>query len=139
LVSKLRAQRIGDRIREELSELLVYDISDPRLKGVSITDVRVDREVAYADVFVSALEGQQRSAEILEGFEHAIGFIRYELSHRIDLRTFPRLRFRWDPTYERADKIDKLIASLSSETSMNGLDSDLDLINPLGEENLADV
>jgi ribosome-binding factor A len=112
LVSKLRAARIADRIREELSEMLVQEISDPRLAGVSITDVTVDREMAYAEIYYSALEGSQRSDEILEGFSHAQGYLRRELTQRIELRTFPRLRFHWDPTFERADHIEKLIASL---------------------------
>lgn len=112
MVSKMRSARIADRIREELSEMLVQEISDPRLAGISITDVTVDREMAYADIFFSALEGSQRSGEILEGFAHAQGYLRRELSQRIDLRVFPRLRFHWDPTFERAEHIEKLIDSL---------------------------
>lgn len=112
MVSKMRSARIADRIREELSEMLVQEISDPRLAGISITDVTVDREMAYADIFFSSLEGSQRSGEILEGFAHAQGYLRRELSQRIDLRVFPRLRFHWDPTFERAEHIEKLIDSL---------------------------
>jgi ribosome-binding factor A len=116
LVNKLRVQRISDRIREELSEMLVRDLSDPRLVGASITDVRVDRELAYADIFVSAVEGSSRAQEILGGLEHASGYIRRELSRRVQLRLFPRLRFHWDPTPERAEAIDRLIQSLHDET-----------------------
>lgn len=112
MVSKLRLQRINDRIREELSEMLLQEVSDPRLEGISITDVKVDRELAYADVFVSALEGGERWSQIHEGLEHAQGFLRRELSRRVELRVFPRLRFRWDPTFERAERIERLIASL---------------------------
>jgi ribosome-binding factor A len=113
VVSKLRTERIADRIQQELSELLIAEISDPRLAGVSITDVTVDRELAYAEVYFSALEGTERSRDILDGFNHAQGFLRRELARRIDLRIFPRLRFHWDPTFERADKIERLIASLN--------------------------
>lgn len=116
MVSKLRLQRINDRIREELSEMLLQEVSDPRLAGISITDVKVDRELAYADVFVSALEGSERWQEIHEGLKHAQGFLRRELSQRVELRTFPRLRFRWDPTFERAERIEQLIASLHVDT-----------------------
>jgi ribosome-binding factor A len=117
MVSKLRAERIGERIREELSELLIYDIADPRLEGISITDVKVDRELAFADIYASAIEGSERSGDILQGLEHASGFIRRELTRRINLRTFPRLRFHWDPTFERAEHIERLIASLHDEAS----------------------
>ncbi len=126
MVSKLRTERIADRILKELSEMLIYEIADPRLNGISVTDVRVDRELAFAHIYVSAIEGSERSAEILEGLIHARGFIRRELAHRIDLRTFPRLRFHWDPTFERAEHIEQLIASLHEEASPDeeGLETD---------------
>lgn len=95
--------------------MLIQEISDPRLAGVSITDVTIDREMAYAEVYYSALEGSERSPEIQDGLEHAQGFLRRELSQRIELRTFPRLRFHWDPTFEKADRIEHLIASLHEE------------------------
>ncbi len=120
MVSKMRASRIADRIREELSEMLIQEISDPRLGGVSITDATVDRELAYADVYVSALEGAERSVDVLAGLEHAQGYIRHELAQRIELRVFPRLRFHWDPTFEKAEKIERLIASLHEETAQSG-------------------
>lgn len=117
MVSKQRTERIAERIRNELSEMLIYDISDPRLEGVSITDVNVDRELAFASIYVSAFEGSVRTDEIMAGLESARGYLRRELSHRINLRSFPHLRFYWDPTFERAENIDKLIASLQEEPS----------------------
>jgi ribosome-binding factor A len=113
--SKLRIQRIADRIREELSEMLIKEIKDPRMSTVSITDVTVDRELAYADIFVSSFEGSQHSQEILKGFRNASGFIRHSLAERIELRVFPQLRFHWDPTPERADHIEQLLASIRQE------------------------
>ncbi len=110
--SKLRIQRIADRIQQELSVMLVNQVSDPRLNGVSVTDVKVDRELSFADIYVSAVEGQSRSTEVLQGLEHANGFLRSELARRVELRTFPRLRFHWDITPERADHIEQLLASL---------------------------
>lgn len=113
--SKLRIERIADRIRQELSEMMIREVQDPRLSGISITDVKVDRELAYADVYVSAVEGQERSEEVLQGLERASGFLRHALAERVDLRTFPRLRFHWDPTPERADHIERLLAALKEE------------------------
>jgi ribosome-binding factor A len=114
--SKLRLQRINDRIRQELSEMIVkVEVRDPRLAGISITDVTVDRELAYADIYVSAVEGSSRSKEVLAGMESASGYIRRMLAERVDLRTFPRLRFHWDPTPERADRIEQLLYTLRQE------------------------
>ena len=98
--------------------MLVREISDPRLGLIYITDVKVDKELAYADVFVSAVEGHERSKEVLSGLESASGFIRRTLAGRVDLRVFPRLRFHWDPTPENADHIEKVLAELREKKKM---------------------
>jgi ribosome-binding factor A len=115
MASGIRLQRIADRIRQELSEMLIREISDPRLQQIFITDVKVDKELAFADVYVSAVEGAERSKEVLTGLKSASGFLRRALAGRIELRTFPRLRFHWDPTPENADHIEKLLAQLKDK------------------------
>lgn len=115
MVAKMRAQRIANRIQEELSKMLIFEVADPRLEGVSVTDVVVDRELEYANIYVSALEGSSRAEEILEGCGRARSYLRSELAARIALRTFPRLRFHWDPTFERAERIEELFALLPEE------------------------
>jgi ribosome-binding factor A len=110
--SGIRLQRIADRIRQILSETLIREISDPRLQQIYVTDVKIDKELAYADIFVSAVEGVSRSADVLAGLESASGFLRRTLASRIELRTFPRLRFHWDVTPENADRIEKILADL---------------------------
>jgi len=112
MTSKVRAERIADRFHKELSELFIHEIIDPRLHQIFITDVRVDRELAFADVYVSAMEGTARSGEILAGLKHAAGYLRHELASRVELRTCPQLRFHWDPTPENADHIERLLAEL---------------------------
>ena len=119
--SALRLTRIGDRFQKELSEMLVKEeIRDPRPAGITITDVNVDRELAYADIYVSAVEGEIRSQEVLLGLESASGFIRKMLAERIELRSFPKLRFHWDVTPERADRIEQLIAAIHKEDQNRG-------------------
>lgn len=110
--SGTRLQRIADRIRQELSQMLIREISDPRLKQIYITDVKVDKELAFADIYVSAVEGVSRSKDVLAGLESASGFVRRTLASRVDLRAFPRLRFHWDMTPENADHIEKILAEL---------------------------
>ncbi len=92
--------------------MLIHEINDPRLKQIFVTDVKLDRELAFADVYISALEGSSRSAEILAGLEAASGFFRRALSSRVEIRSFPKLRFHWDPTPENADHIEKVLAGL---------------------------
>lgn len=111
--SPTRLQRIGDRLRQELSEMLVKgEIRDPRLDGISITDVTVDRELSYADIYVSAVEGISRSEEVISGLESASGYLRKQLAERVQLRIFPRLRFHWDVTPEHADRIEQLLSEI---------------------------
>ena len=57
MVSKARLTRISERIREELSEILLLKSNDPRLKGITVTDVEVDKELAFAEIYVCTLEG----------------------------------------------------------------------------------
>ncbi|TAK14332.1 MAG: 30S ribosome-binding factor RbfA [Anaerolineae bacterium] len=114
MVSQSRALRVGERIQQELSELLLFSVTDPRLRQIFVTQVRVDRELEYANIFVSALEGPERMDEILAGLRHAAGFLRHELARRVELRSFPQLRFHWDPTPEHAAHIDQLISGLNT-------------------------
>jgi len=115
MVSKTRIQKIEERIFEELSTILLMEVSDPRLATVSITKVKVDRELAFANIYVSSLDGSENADEIIEGLKHAGGYLRSELAHRIEIRHTPRLRFYWDPSPEHADRIDQLIASLHQD------------------------
>lgn len=118
--------------------MLLTEVQDPRLIGVNVTDVKVDRELSFADVFVSAVEGHERSKEVLEGLHSAAGFLRKALADRVELRVFPRLRFHWDPTPERADHIERVLATLREETqepsdSKNG-SADIEDIDQVEEE-----
>ena len=123
MVSEERARRISRRIKEELSTLLLFNVSDPRLTGVFITDVRIDRELAFASVFVSTVEGTERKEEVLAGFKQANSYLRRQLSQVIELRSFPRLRFNWDPTPEHAERIEELLDSLDLKKEDDNEDS----------------
>lgn len=95
--------------------MLIREVNDPRLKQIFVTGVKIDRELTHANVYVSAVEGASRAAEILAGLTSASGFLRRELSARVELRSFPKLIFHWDPTPENADHIEKLLAGLRNK------------------------
>lgn len=113
--SMARARRVGDRIQEELADILMREVSDPRLGSITITGVDVDRELAFATIYVHAVEGDERAEEVLAGLESARGFLRSQLATRIQLRTFPQLRFRWDLTQSRAARIEDLLDQIRTE------------------------
>ncbi len=131
----LRMKRINDRIKQVLSVLLISKIDDPRLAGVSVTDVKVDRELDFANIYVSSLDGSKSSREVIAALNHARGYLKYEISQEVDLRVMPRLRFFWDPTPERADRIDSLLAKLHDESEKM---DDTDELIPNGDEDFFD-
>lgn len=116
--SEIRLQRIADRLKEEFSEMLIFELEDPRVQGIYVTDINVDRELAYANIYISALEGSARAEEVLAGLESASGYIRKVLAGRVVLRTFPQLRFYWDPTPEKAEHIEGILSEIREEEAL---------------------
>ena len=113
--SGIRMKRIQDQIFQVTTVILETKVNDPRVEGVYITDVTVDRELDFANIYVSSLAGSEHAEEILEGLRNAAGFIRYTLSQEVDLRVVPKLRFYWDNTPERADRMESLFAEIRNE------------------------
>jgi ribosome-binding factor A len=110
--SEERTRRVANRILEEIADLLIKEVSDPRLQMIAITDVKVDRELAYATVYFSILDDPGRVNEVKAGLERARGFLRSQLASRIRLRSFPQLRFRYDPTSVQVARIEELLAEI---------------------------
>jgi ribosome-binding factor A len=108
----IKQGRVSERIRQILSELLLREVADPRLQGVTVTEVSIDPELMFADVYVNALGDEARQDEVMEGLARASGFLRREVGQRMRLRNTPELHFHWDITLERGEKMNKLLDSL---------------------------
>ncbi|MES0339910.1 MAG: 30S ribosome-binding factor RbfA [Anaerolineales bacterium] len=115
MATKARARKVAERIQEELADILMRNVADPRLAMITITDVDVDRELAYAHIYVVASGDDERMDDVLAGLEGAQGYLRSQLAARIQLRSFPQLRFRWDASHERGARIEELLDSLQEE------------------------
>ncbi len=111
-MSKIRQQRTAERIRIILSELLLREMRDPRLEGLTVTSVKIDRELQHADIYVNALGDETRELEVMTSIEGASGFLRRELAGRLNSRTVPYLHFHWDPTLAHAERINQLLENL---------------------------
>lgn len=120
--SDIRLKRIQDQIKQVVTEILETKVNDPRLESVYVTDVTVDRELDYANIYVSALGGQDQVEEILLGLQKSSGFIRYNLSQEVKLRVIPKIRFYWDETPDRADRIESLLDEIRIERVARGED-----------------
>lgn len=111
-MSKIRQQRTADHIQTILSDLLIRDMRDPRLQGLTITNVWIDRELQYADIYINALGDDSREDEIMEALEKASGYMRRDLAKRMSLRTVPQLHFHWDPSLAHAERISEILDNL---------------------------
>jgi ribosome-binding factor A len=107
-----RQRRVADQLREIISEVIRFEVEDPRLAGLTIMDVTVDRELEVAKVFVNSLKGEDARDEIMSGLEKAAGFVRRELGKRIRLQNTPELRFFWDESLSEGEKIEVLLKSV---------------------------
>jgi ribosome-binding factor A len=108
----IKQDRVSERIRLILSELLLRDVADPRLQHITVTDVSLDPELMFADVYVNALGDEDRQADVMAGLERAKGFLRREVGQRVRLRNVPELHFHWDATLERGEQINQLLNKL---------------------------
>lgn len=105
-----RTDRIADQIQRELSRLLQFGMKDPRITLATVQDVRVSRDLGFADVYFTLLgRSAEEGAEAEEVLQHAAGFLRSELAKTLNTRTTPRLRFHYDELPERASRLSALI------------------------------
>lgn len=108
----IKQDRMNERMRAILSELLLREVSDPRLQGVTVTEVSLDGELMYADVYVNALGDEAREEEVMQALHHANGYLRREVGKRISTRNTPELHFHWDKTLEYGERINQILDNL---------------------------
>ena len=119
-MSKIRQERTAEQIQFILSELFLREVSDPRLIGVTVTQVLIDRELQHANIYVNALGDEERETEVMGGLASATGFLRGQLAQRLDLRAAPVLRFHWDPRLRYAEEVNDLLDSLDIPPASDG-------------------
>ena len=116
-MSGIRTDKLNSEFQKSIYEILTKKVKDPRLTEMfSILEVRVDKELQTAKVFVSVFStDQEKAAKTFEAIKEHAGTIRYELAHMMQMRTVPELHFLWDDTMEYGDKIDRLIQSIHKD------------------------
>lgn len=108
-----RSTRVSDQMREEIADLLMRKIKDPRIGFVTVTDVIVSDDLRNAKVFVSVL-GPDRASS-LKGLESASPFIRAELGKRMRMKFVPEIIFRYDDAAERGTHIMELLHEIEKK------------------------
>jgi ribosome-binding factor A len=110
-----RSDRVGDLIRQIIGEMLLKDLSDPRLESVTITAVEVTDDLKMATIFFSAMGVQPKEEASLKGLESAAGYIKKKLGRELRLRFVPDLLFKVDHSFDYGSKIDRLIQTIKEE------------------------
>jgi len=108
-----RGQRIAEQMRRELADLLQFEVKDPRINMVTVTEVEVAGDMAHAKIYYSAQEG---TAELQAGLERSAGFLRSQVAKRMLLRKMPQLHFEYDQSADYGMKMTQLIDEALSTT-----------------------
>lgn len=109
-----RSQRVGDLLREEISEIIMNRLKDPRIGFITVTGATMTEDLKIARVYISVLkrEDTQKTLDILNG---AAGFIRRETARNVKLKFIPQLEFYEDTSIAYGEKIDSLLKQVKGE------------------------
>ncbi|MEJ5301304.1 MAG: 30S ribosome-binding factor RbfA [Thermodesulforhabdaceae bacterium] len=116
-----RKLRVADLIKEEIAEILHRKVKDPRIQGITVTEVRMTDDLKEATVFYCETFHKSDRAELKVAMESAAGFIRRELAERIHLRSIPRLSFVYDDSFDHSERIGWILNSLKSKDEQGQL------------------
>jgi ribosome-binding factor A len=108
LANEIRRKKLGSLIQREIASLIIREIKDPRLDGVSITDVLLSDDMSEAKVFFFVHRDMDVRG-VLKAFHSAKGFLRAELSHLIEIRRIPDLTFIYDDSLDFFERINKTV------------------------------
>jgi ribosome-binding factor A len=107
-----RLDRLGGQIQEEVSDIILRKLRDPRIGFVTVTKVRVSADLSYASIYISVMGGAEDIDRSLESLEGASSFIRSEMGKRLKIRHIPEIRFHYDDTEIKGARIDSLLKRL---------------------------
>jgi len=119
-----RNARLEGEIRSVLSDLLRFEVNDPRLRDVTVSTIRLSADRSKAKVYFSVIGDPEREREAGDGFAAAAPFVRRRLGQRMRLRVVPSLEFFRDTSYEYGDRMERLFNRLSDEGLLPGDNGD---------------
>lgn len=114
-----RTLRIADQIQRELADLIRLELKDPRIGMITLTGVDVSEDYAHAKVYYTSLGNSEQNSATGRGLEHAAGFLRSQLAHRLQLRMVPQLHFVFDRSVERGIRLSQLIDQAVANDTKN--------------------
>jgi ribosome-binding factor A len=118
-----RAIRVGELLKEEISQIVLREMKDPRIGFVSVTDVEVSGDLRHAKVFISVYGSDKEKEETLEGLQQAQGFVRKLVGERVKIHHTPEIIFRYDDSIENGVHISEIIKDLKESGEIKESDS----------------
>jgi ribosome-binding factor A len=115
-----RADRVADLIREEVNRILVKDIMDPRVRNVTITDVRVTDDLRIAKIYFVPMGQDSPDEDVRKGLEKATPFFRRSLGGRLNLRFVPEIHFYFDDVFARGQRVERLFGEIRKKEDEDG-------------------
>jgi ribosome-binding factor A len=110
-----RPERVADLLREEISQIVGYELQDPRLAMVTVTDVRISENLKAARVYVTIAGDEEEHKVALTALRHATPYIRKEVGLSLNLNHTPELHFVRDRVEEEGERVDKLLSEIEQE------------------------
>ncbi len=114
-----RSDRVSGEIQKVLSDILQKGIKDPRLEMITITGVKMSRDLKVARVYFTTSGGKKSMEEATEGFKSALGYVKRTLANKLGLRYMPDLKFFYDESFEYGSHIDKVLKSIKTDDEPN--------------------
>lgn len=110
-----RPERLGEILREDISEVVGFELVDPRLQNVVVTDVQVSENLRDAKVYVFVEGDENEIKETMKGLQRAAPFVRQQVAMNQNLRHVPHLHFVRDTAEENATRVSEILEDLSNK------------------------
>src|SRR5882724_11663524 len=110
-----RPERVADILREEISQIVGFELEDPRLTMVTVTDVRLSDNLRDARVFVTVAGDEKEHQTALSALRHAAPYVRKQLGLSLNLPRTPELHFVRDKVEEEGARVDQLLEKIENE------------------------
>lgn len=121
-----RPDRVGEQIRQELSQILAQQVHDPGIGFITLTRVKVTPDLQLARVLYTVMGDDKQKKETVKALERAVPFLRRQIGSRIRLRRVPDLQFFYDESIEHQDRIEQILLDLKREREANAAPDDED-------------
>ena len=118
-----RAERTADTLKEEIAQIVGYELEDPRLAMVTVTDVRLSSDKRAARVYVTIAGDEKEHQAALAALKHAAPYVRKQLGLSLNLPRTPEIHFVRDRVEEEGERVDQLLQEIEREWESKGKES----------------